>query len=158
MTLTNSKYLLLVVAVILSGCDKCSSPDPSATTAVVPTETPAPTENSVAELQISDIKPGTGDEATDGKKVTMHYTATLADGTKFDSSLDRDTPFSFTLGSGLVIAGWDIGVKGMKVGGVRKLVIPPHLAYGSRSVASVIPPNATLIFEIELLKVEDPSQ
>ena len=82
----------------------------------------------------------------------------MSDGTKFDSSLDRATPFSFTLGSGLVIAGWDIGVKGMKVGGVRKLVIPPHLAYGSRSVASVIPPNATLIFEIELLKVEDPSQ
>jgi FKBP-type peptidyl-prolyl cis-trans isomerase len=158
MTLTNSKCLLLVLAVILSGCDKCSSNEPSAMTAVVPTETPNPTDTSVAELQISDIKPGTGDEATDGKKVTMHYTATLADGTKFDSSLDRDTPFSFTLGSGLVIAGWDIGVKGMKVGGVRKLVIPPHLAYGSRSVASVIPPNATLIFEIELLKVEDPSQ
>ncbi len=153
-----SKYLLLALATILSGCDKCSSSAPSTTTTVEATETPVPTENAVGELQISDIKPGSGDEATDGKKVTMHYTATLSDGTKFDSSLDRATPFSFTLGSGLVIAGWDIGVKGMKVGGVRKLVIPPHLAYGSRSVASVIPPNATLIFEIELLKVEDPSQ
>jgi FKBP-type peptidyl-prolyl cis-trans isomerase len=149
---------MLALAVILSGCDKCSSTPSTTTTTAAPTETPVQTENSVGELQISDIKPGSGDEAADGKKVTMHYTATLSDGTKFDSSLDRGTPFSFTLGSGLVIAGWDIGVKGMKVGGVRKLVIPPHLAYGSRSVASVIPPNATLIFEIELLKVEDPSQ
>jgi len=152
-----SKYLLLAFATILSGCDKCSSSEAPKTTEESD-QTKLPDEEVVGELQISDIKPGTGDEATDGKKVTMHYTATLHDGTKFDSSLDRATPFSFTLGSGLVIAGWDIGVKGMKVGGVRKLVIPPHLAYGSRSVASVIPPNATLVFEIELLKVEDPSQ
>jgi len=157
MTYHGSKYLLLALATILSGCDRCSS-NPSTTTTIEATQTPGATENGVAELQISDIKPGTGEVAADGKKVTMHYSATLNDGTKFDSSHDRASPFSFTLGSGLVIAGWDIGVKGMKVGGVRKLVIPPHLAYGSRSVGSVIPPNATLIFEIELLKVEDPSQ
>ena len=150
-----SKYLLLALATILSGCDKCSSSAPSTTTTVEATETPVPTENSVGELQISDIKPGSGDEATDGKKVTMHYTATLSDGTKFDSSLDRATPFSFTLGSGLVIAGWDIGVKGMKVGGVRKLVIP-HLPHTTNIIRSYCRSdlnlgNGMLFFRSEIL-------
>jgi FKBP-type peptidyl-prolyl cis-trans isomerase len=142
---------------MLAGCDKCSSDKPAADqsqTNVAPTPADATPAN---ELQITDLKPGNGTEATDGKRVTVHYTGTLTDGTKFDSSRDRDTPFVFTLGSGMVIAGWDMGIKGMKVGGVRKLVIPSHLAYGSRSVGSVIPPNATLVFEVELLNVEDQS-
>lgn len=105
-------------------------------------------------LKITDVKKGSGAEAVDGKKVTVHYTGTLENGTKFDSSRDRGSPFPFVLGSGMVIAGWEQGVKGMKVGGVRKLVIPPNLAYGNRSVGGVIPPNSTLLFEIELLKVE----
>jgi FKBP-type peptidyl-prolyl cis-trans isomerase len=112
---------------------------------------PAPVTGS---LKITDVKKGSGAEALDGKKVTVHYTGTLENGTKFDSSRDRGSPFPFVLGSGMVIAGWEQGVKGMKVGGIRKLVIPPNLAYGNRSVGGVIPPNSTLLFEIELLKVE----
>lgn len=105
-------------------------------------------------LKVTDVKVGSGAEAVDGKKVTVHYTGTLENGTKFDSSRDRGSPFPFVLGSGMVIAGWEQGVKGMKEGGIRKLVIPPNLAYGNRSVGGVIPPNSTLLFEIELLKVE----
>lgn len=105
-------------------------------------------------LKMVDEVQGTGDEAVEGKRVTVHYTGTLTDGTKFDSSLDRNQPFTFQLGSGQVIKGWDIGVKGMKVGGKRKLTIPPELAYGDRGAGGVIPPNATLEFQVELLKVE----
>ncbi len=116
--------------------------------------TPAPAETVTGTLKVVDVKKGTGAEAVEGKKVTVHYTGTLENGTKFDSSRDRGSPFPFVLGSGMVIAGWEQGVKGMKVGGLRKLVIPPNLAYGNRSVGGVIPPNSTLLFEIELLKVE----
>ncbi len=104
-------------------------------------------------LQIDDTKVGTGDVAVAGKGVTVHYTGWLTDGTKFDSSKDRGTPFQFQLGSGQVIKGWDQGVAGMKVGGVRKLTIPPELGYGARGAGGVIPPNATLVFEVELLGV-----
>jgi len=105
-------------------------------------------------LKIQDIKTGDGGEAENGNTVTAHYTGMLLDGTKFDSSLDRGTPFSFQLGSGQVIAGWDRGVLGMKAGGKRKLTIPPDLAYGEQGIPGAIPPNATLIFEIELLSVQ----
>jgi len=105
------------------------------------------------DLQIEDIRVGTGAEAKAGQTVDVHYVGTLTDGRKFDSSRDRGAPFSFPLGAGRVIQGWDQGVAGMKVGGLRKLTIPPHLGYGSRGAGGVIPPNATLIFEVELLNV-----
>ena len=109
-------------------------------------------------LQYEDVQVGTGEEATAGQYVTVHYTGWLqnADGSagkKFDSSKDRNDPFQFPLGAGNVIQGWDQGVQGMKVGGVRKLIIPASLGYGARGAGGVIPPNATLIFEVELLGV-----
>jgi len=107
----------------------------------------------MAELQIEDITVGDGAEATSGKKVTVHYVGTLTNGNKFDSSRDRGKGFSFELGRGQVIKGWDQGVAGMKIGGMRKLTIPPDLAYGERGFPPVIPPASTLVFEVELLGV-----
>ena len=111
-------------------------------------------EGGVSELNIEDLVMGSGEEAKDGNKVSVHYVGTLTDGTKFDSSRDRGDPFTFTLGAGEVIKGWDQGVLGMKVGGTRKLTIPPELGYGEAGAGSDIPPNSTLIFEVELLSVE----
>ena len=105
-------------------------------------------------LQYEDLAEGTGEAAKAGDSVQVHYTGWLTDGTKFDSSLDRGSPFSFRLGAGRVIKGWDEGVAGMKVGGKRKLQIPPQLGYGARGAGGVIPPNAELIFEVELLGIE----
>ncbi|MDP2109625.1 MAG: FKBP-type peptidyl-prolyl cis-trans isomerase [Thiobacillus sp.] len=107
----------------------------------------------MSELIIEDLVAGSGDTATAGQSVSVHYTGWLTDGQKFDSSLDRDDPFEFRLGAGQVIPGWDQGVAGMQVGGKRKLTIPPELGYGSRGAGGVIPPNATLVFEVELLAV-----
>ena len=104
-------------------------------------------------LKYEDVKQGTGEVATAGKNVSVHYTGWLTDGKKFDSSKDRGQPFEFPLGGGRVIKGWDEGVQGMKVGGVRKLTIPASLGYGSRGAGGVIPPDATLVFEVELLGV-----
>ena len=104
-------------------------------------------------LKIETIKSGSGISAEPGKKVTVHYSGFLKNGSKFDSSLDRNQPFSFMLGSGQVIKGWDEGVKGMKIGEVRKLTIPPQMGYGNRQVGP-IPPDSTLIFEVTLLGVE----
>lgn len=105
------------------------------------------------DLKIENLKSGAGDEAKPGSRVTVHYVGTLTNGSKFDSSRDRGEGFTFKLGAGQVIKGWDQGVAGMKVGDVRKLTIPPHLAYGERGYPPVIPPNSTLVFEVELLSV-----
>ncbi len=105
-------------------------------------------------MEQTDLVVGTGVEAIAGKKVSVHYTGTLTNGSKFDSSHDRKEPFVFKLGGGQVIKGWDQGVAGMRVGGKRKLVIPPELAYGSRGFPPVIPPGSTLVFEVELLDVQ----
>jgi FKBP-type peptidyl-prolyl cis-trans isomerase len=105
-------------------------------------------------LQYQDLVVGSGAEAVAGKSVSVHYTGTLQDGSKFDSSVDRNQPYTFTLGAGEVIPGWDEGVAGMKVGGKRKLVIPPNLAYGAQGYPPVIPANATLTFDVELLEVK----
>lgn len=107
----------------------------------------------MSDLQIEDIKAGEGQEAKAGDRVTVHYVGTLTDGKKFDSSRDRGKGFGFQLGAGQVIKGWDQGVAGMKIGGVRKLTIPAHLGYGAGGFPPVIPPNATLVFEVELLQV-----
>jgi FKBP-type peptidyl-prolyl cis-trans isomerase FkpA len=107
-------------------------------------------------LKYDDLQVGTGAVAKAGDHVTVQYTGWLQDGTKFDSSKDRNQPFDFTLGAGQVIKGWDEGVAGMKVGGKRKLYIPPQLGYGERGVPNVIPPNSTLIFEVELLDTKSP--
>ncbi|HSX02468.1 MAG TPA: FKBP-type peptidyl-prolyl cis-trans isomerase [Candidatus Saccharimonadia bacterium] len=143
---------LAVVGVIVGGVvvmNHSNGADQAANAS--PTSSSSPTAST--QLQSTDEVVGTGAEAVSGKKVTVNYVGTLANGTKFDSSYDRNQPFSFNLGAGEVIKGWDQGVVGMKVGGKRKLVIPPDLGYGSQGAGSSIPPNATLTFEVELLGV-----
>jgi FKBP-type peptidyl-prolyl cis-trans isomerase FkpA len=140
---------------------------PSETTMAQAAETaPSPSQSKmdakITQLQKTDTTMGTGSEALKGKTAVVHYTGWLYDpaaadkkGRKFDSSLDRGQPFSFLIGAGRVIRGWDEGVVGMRVGGRRTLVIPPDMGYGSRGAGGVIPPDATLLFEIELLDVKD---
>jgi FKBP-type peptidyl-prolyl cis-trans isomerase len=143
------KTLLLAAAALAlftAGCkeDEVAASAPAA----------APNASSGAKLKFEDLKVGSGAEAVAGKGVSVHYTGWLTDGTKFDSSLDRAKAFDFQLGAGQVIPGWDQGVAGMKVGGKRKLTIPSELAYGASGAGGVIPPNATLVFEVELLDVK----
>lgn len=153
---------LLTLAVALSGSvfmAACS--DKTATTSTTGTSSPQVTDIKMVDLVKTDVKVGDGTEATAGKMVSVHYTGWLYDekaadkhGTKFDSSRDRGQPFQFALGGGQVIKGWDQGVAGMKIGGQRTLVIPAELGYGARGAGGVIPPNATLIFDVELLGVQ----
>lgn len=106
------------------------------------------------ELKVEDITVGQGPEVKSGDTVSMHYTGTLMDGTKFDSSVDRGQPFVCQIGVGMLIQGWDLGIPGMKVGGKRKLTIPSNLAYGARGAGNVIPPFADLVFEVQLLEIK----
>ncbi len=119
-----------------------------------PTKVTGKPVHTVSGIDYWDIKVGDGDTAKSGQTVTVHYTGWLTSGKKFDSSVDRGQPFKFALGAGQVIKGWDEGVAGMKVGGKRQLRIPPELGYGQRGAGGVIPPNATLIFDVELLGVK----
>jgi FKBP-type peptidyl-prolyl cis-trans isomerase len=141
------RYLLMVsLALAALGCGSSESPEERAGKV-------AEMSAQVTSLQIDDTRVGTGPEAQPGQRVSVHYTGTLLDGTKFDSSRDRNEPFEFQLGAGQVIPGWDQGVRGMRVGGQRTLTIPANLAYGARGAGDVIPPNAALKFDIELLGV-----
>lgn len=142
----------------LSSCTKKEATTPStenpATTQAVEEKPASSIASDTMELKIEDLVVGNGAEAKSGKPVKVHYTGWLTNGKKFDSSVDRGQPFRFLLGGGQVIQGWDKGVAGMKVGGKRKLTIPPQMGYGDRGAGNVIPPNATLVFEVELLGVE----
>lgn len=154
--------LVLFVAATLAGCASAPAPTPPTPAAAV-TPAPAAAVPAVAGvkevttssgLKYVDLIVGDGAPAEDGMTVAVHYTGWLTDGTKFDSSHDRgDQPFAFQLGAGQVIRGWDEGVRGMRVGGKRKLTIPPDLGYGERGAGGVIPPNATLVFEVEFVSV-----
>ncbi|MDP2676147.1 MAG: FKBP-type peptidyl-prolyl cis-trans isomerase [bacterium] len=160
-------YAIIIVVLLLGGGmyiakNSLNQPAPSADTQenAMPEEnkndsTPASSEGAKeVEMQIAIIQEGSGNGAQKGDVVTVHYTGWLQDDTKFDSSVDRGTPFNFVLGAGEVIPGWDAGVLGMKVGEVRKLTIPPELAYGERGIPGAIPPNATLIFTVEMLAIK----
>ena len=141
----------------LTSCTMCSSePQPSAPSpASEARPTPVSPPSEPLELRIEALKEGAGNTtAVSGKKLTVHYTGRLTDGKVFDSSEQRQAPFSFILGAGQVIQGWERGITGMKIGERRKLTIPASLAYGDKGVGSVIPPKATLVFEVELLNVE----
>jgi FKBP-type peptidyl-prolyl cis-trans isomerase FkpA len=146
--------LALCLVVLASACTKQNGPDSNAPAASQPAiVAPAQAGAAVTELRMEDSKIGTGALAKSGNLVSIHYTGWLADGKRFVSSRDRNEPFNFVLGAGQVIKGWDQGVTGMKVGGVRKLTVPPKLGYGGLGEGGAVPPNATLVFEVELLSV-----
>lgn len=168
--MTKNVFIFIVLMIALGGAgwalySRSQSSEGSMETLLTsPTPTETMDENSQQEagevvtlengLQIQDLKVGDGPEAKVGDTVAVHYTGWLTDGTKFDSSLDRGQPFAFALGQGMVIQGWDIGVQGMKIGGKRKLTIPSALGYGERGAGEAIPPNATLVFEVQLLAIQ----
>jgi FKBP-type peptidyl-prolyl cis-trans isomerase FkpA len=154
--------LTLTLAVFFGGCASPAAPAAAPTAPPAAAAKPANAQAggpafpvpTVTQLKSEDLVVGTGAEAVDGKKVSVQYTGWLTDGKKFDSSYDRNQPFTFTLGGGQVIKGWDEGVKGMKVGGKRRLIIPADMGYGSQGAGGIIPPGATLVFDVELQGVE----
>lgn len=159
MILKMQKKILIGVAVLIvagiiyaavSGKQESMSNSEDQNTKVTPSSSASPS----AELKIEDLKVGTGSAVKSGDTIKIHYLGTLENGIKFDSSYDRNEPFQTQIGVGQVIKGWDEGVIGMQVGGKRKLTIPSDLGYGSRGAGGVIPPNATLIFELELLEIK----
>lgn len=155
-----TQYMIIPLLVVLMavGCAEATATPPATPTATsAPENRPsadAPATTTPSGLQYRDLEVGDGQPAAAGETVVVHYTGWLEDGTKFDSSLDRGEPFQFVVGRGDVIPGWDEGVGSMRVGGKRELTIPARLAYGDQGVPGVIPPGATLIFEVELLEVK----
>ena len=150
--------LTLIVAVGMAQTAKTKAAAPVRPNTNAPTKVTGDGIKTASGLQYWDIKVGTGAEAKQGDRVKVHYTGWLTTGKKFDSSVDAGTPFSFTIGRGEVIKGWEEGVAGMKVGGKRQLRIPPELAYGERGYPGAIPAHATLIFDIRLLAIVPPNQ
>jgi FKBP-type peptidyl-prolyl cis-trans isomerase FkpA len=144
----------IIVALIAFVAYRAAIKPNSPSSATLSTNSSAIATQSESGLIIEDLKVGDGAQAKAGDTVSVHYTGWLTDGAKFDSSIDRKKPFEFVLGMGSVIQGWDEGVTGMKEGGKRKLTIPPDLAYGAEGIGGVIPPNATLVFEVELLEIK----
>ena len=144
----------LLLLTLIAACGSSSDERPAAGFAAELDIDPAALTSAPSGLRYQDLSAGQGAEATPGTTAVVHYTGWLTDGQKFDSSRDRGEPFAFRLGSGQVIAGWDEGVAGMKVGGRRKLVIPASLGYGQAGAPPVIPPGATLVFDVELLQVQ----
>ena len=142
---------VLIIGVLVIRDLRKNTAQPNVETEVLNDATPVPVSNE--KVQIEDLEVGEGEEVKSGDTVVMHYRGTLQDGTQFDSSYDRGEPFVTQIGTGAVIQGWDQGVPGMKVGGKRKLTIPPELGYGDADMGS-IPPNSTLIFEVELLEIQ----
>ncbi len=164
MTKAHWLFWLVLIALVVSACSSSATPpvptrpatQPTNPPAALPTQPPDAPKGDVATasgLQYIDLVAGSGETPQTGDYVVVHYTGTLVDGTKFDSSVDRGEPFMFQIGVGQVIPGWDEGVGSMKAGGKRKLIIPPGLGYGAQGAGNVIPPNATLIFEVELLRI-----
>jgi FKBP-type peptidyl-prolyl cis-trans isomerase len=147
---TSLLVLLALAALLYNKSKNTSLSQPNNNLSIINKDTPM----DVSELKIEDTLVGTGREAKSGDMVVMHYTGTLLDGTKFDSSVDRGTPFETQIGVGQVIQGWDQGIPGMKIGGKRRLTIPSSLGYGSRGAGAAIPPNAGLIFDVELVNIK----
>lgn len=145
--------LLLVAAIAIPACSQKDAKGP-AETAAVESHAVQGQVKTPSGLSYTDLVQGSGAQPVSGKSVKVHYTGWLENGTKFDSSLDHGQPFAFRIGTGEVIPGWDEGVMSMRVGGKRKLIVPAQLGYGASGAGGVIPPNATLIFEVELLDVE----